>query len=248
MSAKPLGRRSNIVVQQTGDELLIYDLNIHKAFCLNETSAMVWQLCDGKNTASDISVKMSQRLGTLVSEDLVWLALDQFVSDSLLESGEMVVSHLAGVARREMIRKVGLASLIALPFISSVIAPKAAAAQSTCVACNCASTGLVACTRGVACLTSFIPGLAPPPFVPGGGPVQIPGGGPPGPPPIPGGGGGGGGGGAGLGGLAGLAGIATGAGAVSAGARNPNNNPTCICALGTNDCTTRLQGTVCEMC
>ena len=45
---KPSTRKSDIVVQKTGEEVLIYDLKVDKAFCLNETSALIWQACDGK--------------------------------------------------------------------------------------------------------------------------------------------------------------------------------------------------------
>lgn len=46
----PEARHSNIVVRELEDELLIYDLLIHKAYCLNQTSAMVYRLCDGKSS------------------------------------------------------------------------------------------------------------------------------------------------------------------------------------------------------
>jgi hypothetical protein len=39
---KPISRKSHIVVQYFGNEILIYDLTENKAFCLNETSALVW--------------------------------------------------------------------------------------------------------------------------------------------------------------------------------------------------------------
>ncbi len=130
MLGKALARTEDIVVQESGNELLIYDLKINKAYCLNETSALVWQLCDGKNTVSEISDKISAQLRTLASEDLVWLALDQFNKDGLLEDGEMVVSHFAGVSRREIVKKIGFVSVVALPIVSSIIVPTGANAQS----------------------------------------------------------------------------------------------------------------------
>jgi len=124
----PKARSSNIVVQQLKDEVLIYDLKINKAICLNKTSALVWQLCDGKHTVSEMSDEMGKRLKTLVSEDLVWLALDQFNKDGLLEDSEELNQHFAGFSRREVIRKVGFASVVALPIVSSIVAPDAAMA------------------------------------------------------------------------------------------------------------------------
>jgi hypothetical protein len=51
----PHSRTKELVVQELKGELLIYDLSTNKAFCLNETSALVWQLCDGKSSISEIS-------------------------------------------------------------------------------------------------------------------------------------------------------------------------------------------------
>jgi hypothetical protein len=45
----PISRQNNIVTQEVESELLIYDLVENKAFCLNETSAFVWQNCDGNS-------------------------------------------------------------------------------------------------------------------------------------------------------------------------------------------------------
>lgn len=128
--SKPVSRQTNIVVQELENEFLIYDLSINKAFCLNQTSALVFQLCDGKNSVAEISDLMSKKLKTLVSEDLVWLALEGLRKDNLLENDKELTNHLAGLSRREAVKKVGLASMVALPVIASVVAPDAVMAQS----------------------------------------------------------------------------------------------------------------------
>lgn len=127
---KPKGRENDIVLQQLKDEVLIYDLTINKAFSLNETSALIWNLCDGNNSVADISGQLSKKLNQPVTDDLVWLALDQFKKDNLLANNEQVEIKFDGLTRREVIRKVGFASMIALPVISSIIAPTAANAAS----------------------------------------------------------------------------------------------------------------------
>lgn len=129
----PQTRQNNIVVQEFDSELLIYDLGINKAFCLNQTSAIVFQLCNGKNSVSEISHLMSRKLKILVSEEVVWLALDQLKKDNLIENNEGFLIHCNGLTRRQVIRKIGLTSMIALPLISPVIAPSAVNAQS-CIA------------------------------------------------------------------------------------------------------------------
>src|SRR5437868_1324761 len=128
--ANPKARQNNIVIQPLKDELLVYDLKIHKAYCLNETSALVWNLCDGNNSVSDISRELSRKLKSHVSEDFVWLALNELKEDDLLDNGQEIAIKFDGLSRREIIRKVGLASMIALPVISSLVAPAAAMAQS----------------------------------------------------------------------------------------------------------------------
>ena len=68
---RPLARKIELVEQQLNGELLIYDLRINKAYCLNETSTLVYQLCNGKNTVSEISNLISKKLNQPVTEDLV---------------------------------------------------------------------------------------------------------------------------------------------------------------------------------
>lgn len=154
MFDKPLSRQTDILVQDLEDELLIYDLRTNHAYCLNETSALVFQLSDGTKTVSEIGESMSKKLGTLVSEDFVLLALRDLEKEKLLGNSEELTVYLTGLSRREIVKKVGLASMITLPIIASVVAPTAAAAQSAslnplfarcttpgqCASGNCAST------------------------------------------------------------------------------------------------------------
>jgi len=152
MTNQPNSRKANILVQDLENEVLIYDLTINKAFCLNQTAGLVYQLCDGKRTVAEISDLMSKRLKTLVSEDFVWLALDGLKKDDLLENADELADHFSGLTRREVVKRVGLASMVMLPLISSVVAPSAAMAASgvlTCTVGTCFAAGLALC---IACL------------------------------------------------------------------------------------------------
>src|SRR5688500_18473437 len=128
--ACPTSRREDIVVQGLFGEVLIYDLKADKAFCLNETSALVWGNCDGTKSVGEIAKSVGEKTNTSVSEELIWLALDQLKKENLLSDDTEIVSKFKGISRREAIRRAGLASMIALPVISSLVAPTAAAAQS----------------------------------------------------------------------------------------------------------------------
>lgn len=126
----PIARKSNLVVQEMAAEILVYDLSINKAFCLNETSALVWQFSDGNNSISKITDLINKRLKTVITEEFVLLALDQLKKENLLEKGLELEIDFNGLSRREVIKKIGLSSMIALPIVSSVIAPTSAFAAS----------------------------------------------------------------------------------------------------------------------
>ena len=134
INSNPKSRETNLVTQNLESETLIYDLLTNQVYSLNKTSSLVWQSCDGNNSVSDISDLLSKRLKTLVSEDFILLALSELHKNNLLETetGE----YFANLNRREMVKRVGLASMIALPFISSVTAPTAANAASACLGNN----------------------------------------------------------------------------------------------------------------
>lgn len=134
MKNNPISRKKNIVVQTLENEMLIYDLNVNKAYCLNETSQLIWQLCDGVNSVSSISQSLSKQLKGRIPEELVWLALEQFKKNDLLDKNEEIEIDFGGLNRREVVRKIGFASMVALPLISSIVAPTAAQAASGCLA------------------------------------------------------------------------------------------------------------------
>lgn len=143
---KPLARRADIVLQEFGNEILIYDLRANKAFNLNETSSLIWQLLNGDKTISEIANDLTQKFNSPVTEEFVWLALDQLRKDKLIENEAEISGLYEGVSRRELIKRAGLASVVTLPLVFSLIAPSAVTAQSgSCVAtpfpigCSCAA-------------------------------------------------------------------------------------------------------------
>lgn len=132
----PLARHAGLVVQEMPDETLIYDLDGHKAYCLNQTAASVWQACDGKTSVADIIREFEAGGNGKASEDLVWLALDQINASGLLAN--TIERPSGGQTRRQMIRKIGLATAVALPVISSLVTPQNAMASASCA---CVSPG-----------------------------------------------------------------------------------------------------------
>lgn len=125
MSKLPKAKINDLVVQESGQEILLYDLVTNKAYCLNETSAIVYQACDGRKTIADLKKQSN------FPDEIIFLALEELRRENLLE--ENFVSLFDGMSRRQVIKKLGFPSLLVLPVISSVVAPAAAAAQSTCL-------------------------------------------------------------------------------------------------------------------
>jgi len=156
ISHNPIARITGLVVQEMPDEVLVYDMDTNKAHCLNETSAFVWKSCDGKNSVKDIVREFETNTGGRVSEDFVWLAIDQLHENGLLQAG--IESRFAGQSRRDVLKKIGLASVVALPVIASLVTPQSAMAAGSCAcindfACtqpaNAGCPSITTCTAGV---------------------------------------------------------------------------------------------------
>lgn len=81
---KPLARSKDLVVQEADAETLIFDLTSNQASCLNISSSLVWKNCNGTNDVGEIAESVGKQTGEKVSDDLVWLALDQLSRKALL--------------------------------------------------------------------------------------------------------------------------------------------------------------------
>ncbi len=133
---RPVARKEGLVIQEMPDEVLVFDTETNKAHCLNETAAFVWKACNGTNSVADITQSFGNQSGNPVDENLVWLAIDQLNENNLL--AENLRADFNGQSRREVIKKIGLAAVIALPIVSSLVAPTAALA----VTCSGAQGGM----------------------------------------------------------------------------------------------------------
>jgi hypothetical protein len=147
--ALPQARQDGIVVRELPDEVLIYDLERHKAHCLNQTAAAVWRHCDGETTPREISYRLAREFSTPVDEDVVWLALDELGTLNLLESP---VVRETGMSRAQMMRRVGvITAAVALPAAFSLNVPNANAStcqQGCTVSGDCVQPSCPTCTLG----------------------------------------------------------------------------------------------------
>ena len=135
---KPHARDTNIVLKNLGNELLIYDLENDKAFCLNETSAAIWRKSNGKRTVAQIASLAASDIGQALPDEVALLGLQILRRRNLLQESSAGVDFRAPIPRREILQKIGISSTVALPIVSSIVAPRASYAQSNaCPASPC---------------------------------------------------------------------------------------------------------------
>lgn len=126
--SKPIARDKALVVEELGDELLVYDLDVKNAHCLTPLAASVWRLCDGKKTPE----AMATQLDVEITE--VQFALDELDRCDLLQT---LKAKKGGLSRRDFglkVTKVAAASAT-LPLILSIAAPAMAAGESVIIYC-----------------------------------------------------------------------------------------------------------------
>src|SRR5712691_602947 len=129
-NARPVARKQGLVIQELPDEVLVYDLDRDRAHCLNTTAAFVWQRCNGRNTTAQIAQTLGRQFDCAVDEKIVWLALDQLGRNHLLDRQPVLPPTLMGMNRRAMVRSLGIAAALAVPVVTSILAPPPAQAAT----------------------------------------------------------------------------------------------------------------------
>ena len=142
----PRARQDELVVEELPDETLVYDLKRHKAHCLNRTSALVWQHCDGRTPVAEVAALLERQLKIPADEAVVWMALDRLGTAHLLGEQVTLPAERARYSRREMLRTLRRAAGISLllPVIESIVAPRAAA-QASCISSTACVAGSPPC-------------------------------------------------------------------------------------------------------
>ena len=147
----PKARSEKLIIKELPDETLVYDLETDEAHCLNQTAALVWKSCDGAKPIEEIQAVLEHETGARVDDSVVWLALDQLEKFNLLEPTAATGFRMPGMSRRDVIRRVGIAT-VAVPLIvsistspahaqASLLAPGSCCGNPTqCASNNCTQT------------------------------------------------------------------------------------------------------------
>jgi hypothetical protein len=117
----PVARKEAIQSTESGEEVLLYDEDVHHIHHLKGTAAPVWRLADGKRTVREIA-----DYATLSDIEVLW-ALQKIDEVKLLSTPVPDGLRIARPNRRRFLQGALGASL---PVIVSITAPMAAAAAS----------------------------------------------------------------------------------------------------------------------
>lgn len=121
-------RVSEVIEQPVDDDIVVYGLSNDDVHLLNATSAAVWRRCDGESTVDEITASVAEELGAPVGTDVVWAALAE------LDRAGLLVDHIEAptrLSRRQLMKRLAIAA-VAVPVVTSIVAPTAAAAASSC--------------------------------------------------------------------------------------------------------------------
>lgn len=114
---RPEARRHRLVVRRLDGETLVYDLDTHRAHCLNDLAARLWEASDGRKTVAVMQAAEGR------SEDEILHGLQL-----LADAGLIVAPPLSEPTRRRALGRLGRA--VALPAVVSILVPDAASAAS----------------------------------------------------------------------------------------------------------------------
>ena len=133
----PRARQDGLVVQELGEEVVIYDQQRHRVHRLNRAAALIWRHCDGQATVSELAGILQGELSAPVTEnglaeDLIRLALDRLDKAHLLQDPPAWPEAAERITRRQALRKAALVGglTLLLPVVQSIAAPTPAMALS----------------------------------------------------------------------------------------------------------------------
>jgi hypothetical protein len=118
-----------LLINRPTGELLVLKQSTSEAHALNETAAIVFDLCDGVTERAAMAAEVARRTGLPTDESIVDLALAELVDAGLVTLDEVPRPDLG---RRALIRRLALpvAGIALLPVVETILVPTISSAQS----------------------------------------------------------------------------------------------------------------------
>lgn len=123
---RPRRRERAIKVEEFEGELLVYDLESHKAHCLNGIAVSIWRLCDGRRSVPEIAAQIARDQEAEPNQDLIWHALAEFETAGLMVAGPRGLP--IDPSRRQALGRLGWVA--GIPLVLSITVPTPGFAQS----------------------------------------------------------------------------------------------------------------------
>ncbi len=123
-------KRDGLLRRNIHDEILVFHPDRSEATALNESAALVFDMCDGTNTVDSIRQALDDAGLGPSSDDAVWLALTELADAELIDLAAKPAKHLG---RRELLKRIGVGAAgtaAVLPVVETIAAPAAAAQGS----------------------------------------------------------------------------------------------------------------------
>jgi hypothetical protein len=116
----PKARNADLITEQVGDELVVYDGKSSEAHCLSALAAAVFVAADGKTSTADLAAIASTRLSRAVDVPDVEQALAELDDRGLVEPIEV-----DGVSRRGFMQRSAVigGAVVAGGLVTSVVTP-----------------------------------------------------------------------------------------------------------------------------
>ncbi len=113
-------RSSDLIAEQVGDELVVYDSRSSEAHCLSPLAAAVFSAADGSRSPEAIAAFVSAKLGDRFEVQHVEMALAE-----LEDRGLVTVPAVSGISRRSFMQRTAAVggAAFAGTLITSVVAP-----------------------------------------------------------------------------------------------------------------------------
>jgi hypothetical protein len=118
---RPLAHRDALLLQDVGDQLVVFDQRRQRLHVLSRSAALVWRHCDGQRDIAELAGIIGRELGAPVNDEVILLALEQLREAELLSVRGDSTPLGDSVSRREMLSRAmgGLAAGLLLPVVTS---------------------------------------------------------------------------------------------------------------------------------
>lgn len=83
---------NNVICKTLGSEEVLYNPSTDAVHVLNQTSALIWELCDGRHTLADIERAIRNKFSVPKNADVlgdIKRMLDAFQKQDLLKDGDV---------------------------------------------------------------------------------------------------------------------------------------------------------------